>query len=102
MTEAMRDYLSMGGYAPFIWPAYGVAAVILIAFAVDSWRRVHQATTALRRLEAEAVLQARPAKSRSIENGSTGNGSAGNGSAGNKTASQAVSGQQTPDQQVGS
>ncbi|HWT97706.1 MAG TPA: heme exporter protein CcmD [Terriglobales bacterium] len=85
----------MGGYAPFIWPAYGVAALVLIAFAIDSWRRVHQATTALRRLEAEAALLARPA---------------GNKTAGNKTTGPVVSAQpgrqetdrQKPDQQVGS
>jgi heme exporter protein D len=90
MNQALQDYLAMGGYAPFIWPAYGVAALVLIAFAIDSWRRVHQATTALRRLEAEAALLARPA---------------GNKAAGNKTAGPAVSGQpdrQKPDQQVGS
>lgn len=90
MSAALQDYLLMGGYAPFIWPAYGVAALVLIAFAIDSWRRVHQATTALRRLEAEAALLARPA---------------GNKPAGNKPAGPAVSGQpdrQKPDQQVGS
>ncbi|HVI90309.1 MAG TPA: heme exporter protein CcmD [Dongiaceae bacterium] len=102
MTEAMRDYLSMGGYAPFIWPAYGVAAVILVAFAVDSWRRVHQATAALRRLEADAVLQARPAKSRSPRNELAGNGPAGNKTAGQAVPDQQASGQRTPDQQVGS
>lgn len=110
MSETIRTYLQMGGYAPFIWPAYGIAAVILIAFVIDSWRRVHQATTVLRRLEAEAVAPARPAR---------GSGAAGV-AAGNKIAKAAVSaqtsqqragqqqagqqqpGQQTPDQQVGS
>lgn len=57
MTQAMHDYLLMGGYAGFIWPAYGVAALVLIAFAFDSWRRVHQATTALRRLESEVAAR---------------------------------------------
>ena len=95
MSAALQDYLLMGGYAPFIWPAYGVAALVLIAFAIDSWRRVHQATTALRRLEAEAALLARPA----------GHKTAGNKTTGNKPAGPAVSGQpdrQKPDQQVGS
>lgn len=105
MSAALHDYLLMGGYAPFIWPAYAVAALVLIAFAIDSWRRVHRATTDLRRLEAEAAMQARPAKSRPARDGS----------AGNKAGDQAVlaqavltrSGQQqpaqqTPDQQAGS
>jgi heme exporter protein D len=55
--QAMSDYLNMGGYAAFVWPAYGAAAIILVIFAIDSWRRVRQAVMALRRLEAEAVRQ---------------------------------------------
>jgi heme exporter protein D len=53
MMQAISDYLTMGGYAAFIWPAYGVAALVLIAFAIDSWLRVKRAEAALRRLEAE-------------------------------------------------
>jgi heme exporter protein D len=90
MSEALHTYLLMGGYAPFIWPAYGIAALILAAFAVDSWRRVDRATADLRRLEAEIALTARPAKT----------GSSRSGSGGNKTAAPTVSAQ--PDQQVGS
>jgi heme exporter protein D len=60
--QAMTDYLNMGGYAAFIWPAYGAAALILIIFAVDSWRRVRQAEQALRRLEAEATRPAGSAR----------------------------------------
>jgi heme exporter protein D len=29
MTDALRDFLAMGGYAPFVWPAYAAAAVVL-------------------------------------------------------------------------
>jgi heme exporter protein D len=50
--QSLSDYLTMGGYAAFVWPAYGVAALVLIAFTIDSWRRVKRAETALRRLEA--------------------------------------------------
>jgi heme exporter protein D len=28
----------MGGYAAFVWPAYGISAVALIALGVASWR----------------------------------------------------------------
>jgi len=51
--EPIRTYLAMGGYAAFVWPAYAVAALILIAFAIDSWRRVKRATAALRRLDGQ-------------------------------------------------
>ena len=27
--QAVLDYLSMGGYAAFVWPAYGVAGLVL-------------------------------------------------------------------------
>lgn len=50
--QSLSDYLAMGGYAAFVWPAYGAAAAVLIAFAIDSWRRVKHAEAALRRLEA--------------------------------------------------
>jgi heme exporter protein D len=52
--QELSNYLTMGGYAAFIWPAYGAAALILIAFAVDSWLRVKRAAAALRQLEAAA------------------------------------------------
>ena len=28
--EAVSGFLNMGGYAPFVWPSYGIAAIILI------------------------------------------------------------------------
>jgi heme exporter protein D len=51
--EPIRTYLAMGGYAAFVWPAYAVAALVLIAFAIDSWRRVKRAAAALRRLDGQ-------------------------------------------------
>jgi heme exporter protein D len=44
-------FLAMGGYAGFVWPAYGVTLVVLVALAVDSWRRYRQSTLALDRLQ---------------------------------------------------
>lgn len=32
----MSDFLSMGGYAAFIWPAYGVTTVVMVALLVGS------------------------------------------------------------------
>ena len=34
----MQEFLDMGGYAAFVWPAYGVTALILAALFVVSWR----------------------------------------------------------------
>ena len=35
----IREFLVMGGYAPFVWPAYGLTFIVLILNAVIPWRR---------------------------------------------------------------
>jgi heme exporter protein D len=42
MMDAIAQYLEMGGYARFVWPAYGVAVILLAGMAIASvtgWRR---------------------------------------------------------------
>lgn len=34
----MSEFFAMGGYAAYVWPAYGVAAVVLIGLWVASIR----------------------------------------------------------------
>jgi len=41
----MSDFLTMGGYAAFVWPAYGVAAVLLVGLLVLSLRSMRQRET---------------------------------------------------------
>jgi heme exporter protein D len=36
----MMDFLAMGGYGEYIWPAYLIAAVVLLALLVGSLRSV--------------------------------------------------------------
>lgn len=36
--DRVLDYLAMGGYARFVWPAFGVAAIVLIGLLVQSMR----------------------------------------------------------------
>ena len=43
--------LAMGGYAGFVWPAYGVAFTVLGGLALFSWRRYRQSTVAMERLQ---------------------------------------------------
>jgi heme exporter protein D len=48
--DALYRFLEMGGYARFVWPAYGLAAVLLASMAVQSyrtWRRQHSLWSAL-------------------------------------------------------
>ncbi len=44
-------WLAMGGYAVFVWPAYGIAAIVLGGLAVHSWWRHRQSTRRLARLQ---------------------------------------------------
>ena len=43
----MSEYFAMGGYAAFIWPSYGVAALLLVVLFLLSARRLHNAERAL-------------------------------------------------------
>ena len=48
--EAIAHYLEMGGYARFVWPAYGLAVIVLVGMAIASvagWRRQQRLWTAL-------------------------------------------------------
>jgi heme exporter protein D len=50
MSDSASTYFQMGGYAEFVWPAYAIAALVLIGFALSSWRRLRAAERALERL----------------------------------------------------
>jgi heme exporter protein D len=47
MSEHLAQYLSMGGYAVFVWPSYALAVVLLIGVFVLAARRLEAATRAL-------------------------------------------------------
>ena len=44
-------FFAMGGYAEFVWPAYGIALSVLGGIAVHSWRRYRASVAALDRLQ---------------------------------------------------
>ena len=46
----MSTFFEMGGDAAFVWPAYAVALLMLVAFAALSWRRLRAAERALERI----------------------------------------------------
>lgn len=48
---ALSEFFAMGGYAAFVWPAYGVAVVVLAGMVIESLRRVRTAEAELRALE---------------------------------------------------
>jgi heme exporter protein CcmD len=43
----------MGGYGPYIWTAYGVAALVLGGLTVITWAGYRRSRQALDRLEAQ-------------------------------------------------
>lgn len=45
------SFWQMGGYAAYVWPAFGAAALILIALLVISVRTLRARERTLRRLE---------------------------------------------------
>jgi len=49
--NTLSIWLAMGGYAGFVWPAYGIAAVVLGGLSLYSWRRYRASAEALARLQ---------------------------------------------------
>jgi heme exporter protein D len=44
-------FFAMGGYAEFVWPAYGLALAVLGGLTVVSWRRYRESVTTLNKLQ---------------------------------------------------
>jgi heme exporter protein D len=51
MINAIGDFLTMGGYAGFVWSAYGLALAVLTGVAYDSRRRYRASIAALDQLQ---------------------------------------------------
>ena len=51
------SFFEMGGYAAYVWPAFGAAATIMVALLVLSIRTMRAREAALRALEASARQQ---------------------------------------------
>jgi heme exporter protein D len=60
--RALSDFFLMGGYAAYVWPAYGVAALVLIVLLVQSWRSVRRRDAELEQMRrvARPVRASRP------------------------------------------
>jgi heme exporter protein D len=48
----MAKFLEMGGYAVYVWPAFAVAALVMIGLLITSLRTLRAREAILRRLEA--------------------------------------------------
>ncbi|WP_119167519.1 heme exporter protein CcmD [Algihabitans albus] len=57
--EALLTYLDMGGYAPFVWPCFGLAAAVMLYFFVASRRELRQREQRLEVLRAASPRRRR-------------------------------------------
>ncbi|HVO13706.1 MAG TPA: heme exporter protein CcmD [Alphaproteobacteria bacterium] len=48
----MSKFLEMGGYAVYVWPAFAVAAIVMVGLLVTSLRTLRAREAVLKRLEA--------------------------------------------------
>ncbi|MGB1006117.1 MAG: heme exporter protein CcmD [Thalassobaculaceae bacterium] len=64
----MAGFWEMGGYGAFIWPAYGVVALVMVGFWLAAWRDLRRRRDELAALEAAGLGRRRPASKSDSEN----------------------------------
>ena len=52
--NSLHEFLTMGGYAGYVWPAYAVAAVVMIANALAPGARLKRIKAGIRRKQGGA------------------------------------------------
>ena len=55
----MADFFDMGGYAAFVWPAFGLTFLVMAAMVVSTLRRLRANQRELARLEAAGARRVR-------------------------------------------
>jgi len=50
--DTIANYLGMGGYAGFVWPAFGIALAVLAGFVIASLRTLRARQATLKSLQA--------------------------------------------------
>ena len=53
------SFFEMGGYAAYVWPAFGIGTIILIALVIFSFLRLKKRESTLKQLEAEQRIRRR-------------------------------------------
>ena len=48
--QDLSEFLAMGGYAAYVWSAFGFALVVLLGLLGQSWRAAHQREAELAQL----------------------------------------------------
>ena len=52
--SAIGGWFAMGGYAAFVWPAYGLTAIVLGGLALFSWCRHRRSFAMLTHLQRQS------------------------------------------------
>ena len=70
----MSDFLAMGGYGAYVWPAFGFAAIVLLGLLLQSWRTARRRAAEFEQLRAElrSGRASRPRRQPVVELGSAG------------------------------
>jgi heme exporter protein D len=50
-VNTINAYFAMGGYAAYVWPAYGLSLAVLGGLALSAWRRYRASVSSLERLQ---------------------------------------------------
>ncbi|NQV54414.1 MAG: heme exporter protein CcmD [Rhodospirillales bacterium] len=53
----LNTYFNMGGYAAFVWPAYGISAIALVGLLWQSVAQLRRSETELRNLQGNDRLE---------------------------------------------
>ena len=53
--KALQDWAAMGGYAGYVWAAYGMALAALGGLAAQSWRRYRISVRELDRVQGASL-----------------------------------------------
>ncbi len=56
----MSEFLDMGGYARFVWTAYGITLVVIVLNAWLARRRHAQALTRVRQMDRSDLIERTP------------------------------------------
>ena len=67
----MSDFLAMGGYGAYVWPAFGFAAIVLLGLLLQSWWTARRRAAEFEQLRAE-LRSGRPCRQPVVELGSAG------------------------------
>jgi heme exporter protein D len=76
--QPLTEFFLMGGYAAYVWPAYGFAMLVLIALLAQSWRSARRRTAELEELRNSGrphrARGAKPRLTRATDRSTTGTG----------------------------